>query len=609
MNVYAFHAPYKDCLEKTDEGYVLSLYVAKELKLERAWIRSEPDNEEFFSPLSLSKTTESWQIWQGILRLNPAEDITLYCFKLMVDGLQYWLDASLKSKPFFPERDLHFRLNPHIEPAYWVWSQIFYQIFPDRFFDGDPSNNVKDGEYLYEGKPVITKRWGDLPDRRQGPREFYGGDLEGIRQKLDYLQDLGVTGLYLNPIFTSPSSHKYDTLDYYDIDPHFGSKETFAALCHDLRKRQMRLILDAVVNHTSERHPWFDRYGEHGESGAYQSKSSETRSYYVFQNEDAESYHGWYGVKTLPVLDYRSEKLRDIVYRKDDAILRYWMRPPYSIDGWRFDVIHMLGEGSGAINNAAYVKHFRQTLREENPEAFVLGEHFFEASKWLQGDQEDAAMNYYGFTQPLWFFLAGKDVRMHALKIDARQFDYLLERARIRLPFEVQLSQFNLLGSHDTPRFLSFVGTDVRLMKLATTMLFTYIGTPCIYYGDEIGLEGMQDPDCRRSFPWEEKDWNTELREHFKTLIQLRKASKVLQEGAFISLYAEHDIYAFARFLGEKVVITVINRGKRSSLNLALTQLPLDLTTLTSLFDKQTVEVKETLELNLAEKSSLVLFN
>ncbi|MCA9839068.1 MAG: maltodextrin glucosidase [Trueperaceae bacterium] len=607
MDFIAFHAPHPDFLEKTDEGYLASLYLPEELKLEQAWLRSEPDNEEYLSPMQLVKNEEGWQIWQGILRLNTAEDITLYCFKLMIAGQQQWLDARIKPSPYFSERDFHFRLNPHIEPARWLWSQVFYQIFPERFYDGDPSNNVKDADYLYEGKPVVAKSWNELPDRRQGPREFYGGDLEGIRQKLDYLQELGVTGLYLNPIFTSPSSHKYDTVDYYDIDPHFGTKETFALLCHDLRTRHMRILLDAVVNHTSERHPWFDRYGEHGSSGAYHSTTSETRDYYVFQSDDAESYHGWYGVKTLPVLDYRSEKLRDIVYRKDDAILRYWMRPPYSIDGWRFDVIHMLGEGSGALNNAAYVKHFRQTLREENPEAFVLGEHFFEASKWLQGDQEDAAMNYYGFTAPLWFFLAAKDVRMHGLSIDAKDFDHLLERARIKLPFEVQLSQFNLLGSHDTPRFLSFVEGDTALMKIAVMLLFTYIGTPCVYYGDEIGLEGLHDPDCRRTFPWDESQWDQDLRHHFKTLIQFRKSSKVLQEGAFISLYAENDVYAFARTAGKKIVIGVINRGEATSLQLPLNKLPIKLTSLQSLFDQQEHPLDEALELKA--KSSMVLFN
>lgn len=610
MTLFAFHAPTDDYLEKTDQGYVLSLRVPKAVRLEQAFLRSEPDNEEYLSPMQAYQSDESWHYWRGLLRLNSADELTLYCFKLIVDGWQYWLDASLELKPFFPEREWHFRLNPHYQPVYWLWSQVFYQIFPDRFYDADPSNNVRTAEYYYDGKPVIAKTWGELPDKSQGAREFYGGDLEGIRQKLDYLEDLGISGIYLNPIFTSPSSHKYDTVDYYAIDPHLGTKETFAALCHDLRKRNMRLILDAVVNHTSERHPWFDRYGEHGAKGAYHSSESETREFYVFHSDDRESYHGWYGVKTLPVLNYQSETLQDIVYRRDDAILRYWMRPPYLIDGWRFDVIHMLGEGTGASNNAHYVRHFRKTLREENPQALVLGEHFFEASKWLQGDQEDSAMNYYGFTQPLWAFLAGKDVRGHRLSIEARDFAYLLSRARTRLPFAIQLSQFNLLGSHDTPRFLNFLDGDSKLMKLAISFLFCYIGIPCIYYGDEIGLAGGPDPDCRRTFPWDEQLWDKDLRHHFKTLIDFRKSSKVVQEGDFLSLYAHKDVYAFARSLGKKVVICLINRGDSCAISLPLWQLASPMATLQSLVDGTRFDIGQgELELSVPAKSSIVLFS
>lgn len=608
MMPFAFHAPTLDMLEMTDKGYLLHLRVPKDVTLEQAWLRSEPDNEGFFSPLELV-TNDTWNVWQGILRLNTAEDVTLYCFKFLYEGVQFWLDASGEVKKFFPERDLHFRLNPHYEAVTWVRSQVFYQIFPERFFDGDPSNNVQAGEYLYEAKPVVVKQWGDLPDRSQGPREFYGGDLEGIRQKLDYLQSLGVTGLYLNPIFESPSSHKYDTVDFYEIDRHFGTKETFAQLCADLKTRDMRILLDAVVNHTSERHVWFDRYNEHGGEGAYQSEQSDKREFYVFQNDDPESYHGWYGVKTLPVLNYKSEKLKDIVYRNDDAILRTWMREPYCIDGWRFDVIHMLGEGSGAINNADYVKHFRQTLKEENPESFFLGEHFFEASKWLQGDQEDAAMNYYGFTNPLWAFLAGKDVRNHPLKIDAKDFDYMLMRARVRLPFEIQLAQFNLLGSHDTPRFLTFVKDDVALMKLAVSCLFTYIGVPCIYYGDEVGMQGEHDPDCRRTFPWHEETWNKDLKQHYETLIAFRKENRVLQEGAFLSLYAKKDVYAFARVLGNKTVVTVINRGTTADICLDVWKLGLSNESLSSLFAETLSIEAGFLSLTVPEKSSQVLFN
>jgi alpha-glucosidase len=570
MTFYAFHAPTPD-LFTVEHGQVLvRVKVASGINLESAYIRSEPDNEEHLSPLQLISKDDVWQIWQGVLKLDTAHDVTLYTFKFLTSQTQYWL-SEVGITHYFPERDTHYRYNPHYKPASWLWSQIFYQIFPERFADGDAGNNVKDGEYLYEGKPVVAKAWNELPERKQGPREFYGGDLQGVKQRLDYVQDLGVTALYLNPIFTSPSSHKYDTVDYDSVDPHFGGNEAFADLCKALRERGIRLILDAVINHTSERHPWFDRYGEY-EAGAYQSKESETRGFYIFQSDDPESYVGWYNVKTLPVLDFSNQELQGRIYQNKDSILRKWMQEPYKIDGWRFDVMHMLGEGHGAKNNHIYARAFKQALREENPQAYMLGEHFFEASRWLQGDQEDGAMNYYGFTRPLREFLSGKDFRDHPVLIDAQDLDAMLHRARVKIPFALQLSQFNLLGSHDVPRVFTVLH-DIALLKIAITALFTYIGVPCVYYGDEVGLEGAGDPDCRRTFPWDKNLWNQDIHQHYKELIALRKGSSILQEGAFLSLYAVGDIYAYARVLNGEAIITILNRGHKTQIELPVWKL------------------------------------
>ena len=602
---FAFHAPTPDLLTQTSDGLEVNVRLPASLTVEAAWVRSEPDNEATYSALRPAETDDHWQTWRGSLKFNTAEDVTRYAFKVLAGGQQFWLSEA-GITPFEPERDVHYRFNPYYRPAEWVWSQVFYQIFPDRFHDGDPSNNVRTGEYLYEGREVVAKQWGELPEKHQGWLEFYGGDLKGILEKLDYLQDLGITALYLNPIFTSPSSHKYDTVNYYQIDPHFGTNEDFANLCSELKKRDMRVILDAVINHTSERHPWFDRNNEVG-GGAYHSAEADTRDFYVFHSDDPESYHGWYGVKTLPVLDYASERLQDLMFRNDDAVLRTWLREPYAIDGWRFDVLHMLGEGVGAKNNATYARHFRQTLREENREAYFLGEHFFEASKWLQGDQEDAAMNYYGFAKPVTEFLARLDYRSHPVDIDASHLDYLLMRARSRVPFAIQLSQFNLLDSHDTPRMLTRLGGDLDLMNIAVTLLFTYIGVPCVYYGDEVGLEGAGDPDCRRTFPWDEREWNTNLREHYRKLTALRRDTPSLQRGAFQTLYAEGDVFAFARVLASQAVITVVNRGEAQTVSLPVWKAGVHEGGLENVLGNDMPEVVEGgLELELGAKSSFV---
>jgi alpha-glucosidase len=598
-------------------GATVSLRLPRALQPVSVYVRSEPNNEELLLQLEPTGVRGPWGGWCGPLRLNPADPVTRYAFKVVLDDRQLWVSEAGVT-PHFPERDLHFRWNPHYVPARWVWSAVFYQIFPDRFFDGDPSNNVASGAYRYDGEPVVAKAWNELPTQGQGAREFYGGDLQGIEAKLPYLQDLGVTALYLNPIFTSPSSHKYDTTDYFQVDPHFGGNGAFASLCAALRARGMRVVLDAVVNHTSERHPWFDRYGEHPEGGAYGHPTAATRGFYTFVEgveipegegvvqAERDAYHGWLGVPTLPVLNFAHPVVQRRVYGDRDAILRVWLRPPYRIDGWRFDVAHMIGEGPGARHNAHYLRAFRRAVRDENPEAYVLGEHFFEATPWLQGDQEDGAMNYYGFTAPLRAFLTGRDHRGHPVCVGAADLGAMLARARAKLPFEHQLSQLNLLGSHDLPRLQTELGGDTALHKLAATALLTYIGVPCLYYGDEVGLQGGRDPDNRRPFPWDEAVWDQDLRAHYRRLIALRRGSRTLQEGGFAELYARGDVYAFARLLGDDLVVVALNRGPQARVALPLSALGCSRVRLRSLFDGAEVEAEGALEVTLAARASAV---
>ncbi len=603
MDMYAYHAPTPDLFFLQAGKVHARLKFPEGLNIDNAWIRTEPDNDESLSVMKALEPQDGWQIWEGALNLDTTHDTTLYAFKFLVAGVQSWL-SEVGVTPYFPEREVHFRYVPGYVPASWVWSQVFYQIFPDRFYDGDPSNNVTDGEYLYNGQPVVAKGWAELPERSQGQREFYGGDLAGIQQKLPYLQALGVSALYLNPIFVSPSNHKYDTVDYDNVDPHFGGNESLEALCAELKQKNLRVILDAVVNHTSERHRWFDFGGEHPEPGAYTSKDSRTRDYYTFLADG--TFVSFYSVPTMPILNFANADVQHLVYKDKNAILRVWLRPPYSVDGWRFDVVHMLGDGAGATNNAVHVRGFRQTLREENPQAYLLGEHIFEATKWLQGDQEDGAMNYFGFTLPLREFLSGTDFRGDAIRLDAGHLDVMWQRARARLPFPIQLSQFNLLSSHDVSRILTALNDDLARVKLAVTALFTYIGVPCIYYGDEVGLAGGNDPDCRRTFPWNESDWNQDLLAHYKKLIALRKTSSALQEGSFLALYARGDVYAYARVLKNQSVITVLNRGAATSVTLPVWKTG-NYPAFTSYFDGQTLNVKDGwLELAIPAKGSLV---
>ena len=571
---YLYHGQDAFWVTPHQHSMTLTLVSDAETLISAIFIRCEPDNEEKLIDMERGETRGRLQYWYGEIPLNTDKPITHYCFKIMQNSRQWWLHGQGIS-PRVPGKEQHFKYNCIDQPPAWVKKQVFYQIFPDRFANGDPSISVNSDEYCLQGnkRPAIAKEWGEPVSEHgnNGPNEFYGGDLKGIHDKFDYLQELGITALYLNPIFAALSNHKYDTINYRLIDPHLGTNAQFADMVADLHQRDMKIMLDAVFNHTSVNHPWFDMYQlNDGEAGAYSHPESKYRDYYQFDG-NSNDYVGWNGIATLPKLNFSNPEVQDYIYSGEDAVIKHWLRPPYNIDGWRFDVIHMLGEGAGAGNNARYVRAFREAAKSENPDCYVLGEHFFEASSWLQGDQEDGAMNYYGFAHPIRAFFAQKDIAYHSCQIEAEELVDWLNEARCKIPWLNQLSQFNQLDSHDTMRFLTMLDNDTETMQLALLMLFTYVGTPCIYYGTEVALEGGQDPDNRRCFPWERTESEHPMFKYIKQLIGIRKNSKSLQEGSLQWLVAEHKQLAFARTLNNETNICLIN----NSLNAKAIEVPL----------------------------------
>ncbi|HEX2865157.1 MAG TPA: maltodextrin glucosidase, partial [Deinococcales bacterium] len=512
----------------------------------KAAVVTYPDADERHDALTLESSSGGLDTWTGTFTWRSG-DPCRYRFKAVMPdsagGKTYplwfrgevepqggsrvwWLNAAGVT-PFTPPRDTDFAFSPD-EPPAWVTSAVFYQIFPDRFRNGDPSTDVKDGEHAYGGRPVFARAWGERPQPQTGGLEFYGGDLPGIRSRLDYLQDLGVTALYLNPIFTAPSVHRYDTQDYRTVDPHLGGNAAFHDLAADLHRLGMRVLLDGVFNHAGVTHAWF-----RAASGA---ETAPERAYFTFP-EGGNDYATWLGVKTLPKLDYRSPELADAVYAGEDSIVRHWLKPTApgrddAADGWRLDVVHMMGEGGTSRGNHRVLAGLRAAMRDARPDSYLIGEHFYDATEWLQGNLEDGAMNYPGFTWPTWGFLAGTDHRGEPMALDAAEYDAAMRAARARLPWRNQLAQFNLLDSHDTPRLISLLPRR-ELARVAAVLLFTAVGVPCVYYGDEIGLEGGQDPDCRRTMPWDEAAWDAGLRDHDRRLIGLRRASRALQEGGW----------------------------------------------------------------------------
>ncbi len=532
----------------------LWLRMATDAPVTAVYLRTCPDGEEAIVPMAPAEADGVCRWWHAPLALRMLR--TGYRFLLQTSEGNYWYNAAGVQR-HGPTDANDFVLLADVHAPGWVTDSVFYQIFPDRFADGDPTNNVRDGEYAYRGRPVSARPWGAPPRKGHGATEFYGGDLQGITRRLDYLQELGVNALYLNPIFLAPSSHKYDVADYERVDPHLGGEAALVELRAALTARGMRLILDIVPNHCGATHPWF--------LAAQADPNAPEAAFFTFHRHP-DQYESWLGVSSLPRLDYRNGRLRELMYAGPAAIMRRWLRPPYSIDGWRVDVANMLGR-QGPSNLAHKLgRGIRRAVKAENPVAYLLGEHFFDGTPHLQGDELDATMNYQGFTFPVWGWLGAERgtqappwADRNLLPTAALADQWTAFRAAV--PWQIATQQLNLLGSHDTPRLRSVLGGDLQRVRLAVALLFTYPGVPCIFYGDEVGLEGAADPDCRRTMPWDPQAWDGELRAFYQRLAGLRRAAPALRQGGFQLLLADGHTLAYQREAPEERLIVVARRA------------------------------------------------
>lgn len=536
----------------------LRVRVDREAPIERVFVRTSPNGEQRMTPMQLVHTDEVCHWWETKLQLQVLR--TNYRFLLLTTEGGWWLTAAGMLR-HTPTDATDFKILTRYTAPTWVQKSVFYQIFPDRFADGDPSTTVRDNEYSYHGWASSARPWGTLPrpHSESGSVEFFGGDLQGIVQHLDYLEDLGVSALYLNPIFTSPSNHKYDVADYRHVDPHFGGDEALIALRQALDERNMQLILDIVPNHCGATHPWFRT--------AQADPHAPTADFFTFYQRP-DQYEAWLGIPTLPKLNYRSTRLREEMYAGEDSIMRYWLRPPFRIDGWRLDVANMLARQNEIQLQHKIGRGMQHAIKSEAPQAYLLGEHFYDGSPQLQGDELDAMMNYRGFCFPLLQWLTGLDVPRAWKKEEDAHYRLPTEALAAQwrmflaaIPWQIATQQFNLLGSHDTPRIQTIVGEDEALARVAVALLFTYPGVPSVYYGDEIGMAGGGDPHCRRCMPWDPQQWNTGRRDFYKALIRLRRTSPALCAGGFQLLFAVGETLAFLREAPEERLFIVARRG------------------------------------------------
>ncbi|WP_446896675.1 maltodextrin glucosidase [Citrobacter freundii] len=558
----AWHLPVAPFVKQNKDQLTITLWLAGENPPQRVTLRAENDNEEI--SLAMHKQRSQPQpgvtAWRAAIDLSSGQPRRRYSFKLL------WLDRQLWFTPqgfsrFPPARLEQFAVDVPDNGPQWVADQVFYQIFPDRFARSQSREAGQDNVYYHHaaGHDIVRREWDEPLTAQAGGSTFYGGDLDGISEKLPYLKTLGVTALYLNPVFTAPSVHKYDTEDYRHVDPQFGGDTALLRLRHNTQQQGMRLILDGVFNHSGDSHTWFDRHSR-GTDGACHNPESPWRDWYHFSVDGVAL--DWLGYSSLPKLDFSSESLVNEIYRGEDSIVRHWLKAPWSMDGWRLDVVHMLGEAGGARNNLQHVAGITQAAKETQPEAYVVGEHFGDARQWLQADAEDAAMNYRGFTFPLWGFLANTDISYDPQFIDAQTCMAWMDNYRAGLSHQQQLRMFNQLDSHDTARFKSLLGKDVARLPLAVVWLFTWPGVPCIYYGDEVGLDGNNDPFCRKPFPWQPEKQDANLLTLYQRLAKLRYQSQALRHGGCQVIYAEDNVVVFVRVLNRQRVLVAINRGQ-----------------------------------------------
>jgi glycosidase len=456
---------------------------------------------------------------------------------------------------------------------------VVYQIFPDRFYNGDPKNDAQPSDPTVYENPVLVKSWDDLPEgycrAYQGApcdedplgRDFFGGDLQGVKEKLDYLQSLGVTAIYFNPIFKAPSNHLYDTSDYFRIDPYFGSKGTYQSLVNLARERGIRVILDGVFNHTSSDSIYFDKYSRYPKDGAYESQDSRYYDWYTFFDWP-DDYNSWWGFDTLPVLT-EIQEVRDFVYGFDRSVARWWIGEGAS--GWRLDV--------APDKSHDFWQEFRPRVKSVDPDAVILGEIWDDASPWILGNEFDSTMNY-RFRRALLGFLNGdtNDPNQGFIQgLNPDQFNSVLQSVKEDYPPPAFEAAMNLVGTHDTQRILWALTPGARnreerefdaanlaegkaKLKLLAIAQMTLPGAPTIYYGDEVGLTGDTDPDDRRPFPWGYED--VDLLGHYKALIGLRHEHSFLRTGSFDRLYTHNDdgTYAYGRKDASGAAVVAVNR-------------------------------------------------
>ncbi|MBQ7266353.1 MAG: glycoside hydrolase family 13 protein [Firmicutes bacterium] len=550
-------------------------------------------------------------------RIKFGKDKLSYYFAIQVGQVEYFYNHQGVVSNI--NENFNFCIIPEFETPDWAKGAVMYQIYVDRFFKGSVSNDVLTNEYCYLGvKSKSIKNW-DEPLENLDVCNFYGGDLQGVSDKLEYLSSFGVEAIYLNPIFVSPSNHKYDTQDYDNIDPHYGtiindggqllsedandnalaskymirstdrenlaaSNALFAEVVKKAHSLNIKVILDGVFNHCGAFNKWLDREGFYEKNGypvgAYKHKDSIYHNFFKWHNEnewpDNESYDSWWAHSNHPKLNYeQSPELVEYIM----SVAEKWLSPPYCCDGWRLDVAADLG--FTREYNLWFWEEFRQRVKKVNPDAIIIAEHYGDPQPWLDGKRWDTVMNYDAFMEPITWFLTGMEKHSEredrSRFNDSSSFENAMRYYSSRFSYQSLFVSMNELSNHDHSRFLTRTnrkvgrlhtngshdadtGTNIGIMREAITYQMTWPGAPTIYYGDEAGMTGWTDPDNRRTYPWGRENWD--IKEYYRLLIKIHKQYDVFKYGSTDYLYMNYGIICFGRWTTDQRAIVVLNNNE-----------------------------------------------
>ncbi len=542
---------------KLGETVTLLLRVPRSANIAKVLIRTIHDGEPVVSIATLepsSSDSESWYSAPLVIR-NPH---THYRWLITGEGY-HWLNA--EGLVAHDTSDAHdFAISVGSKALDWSSKSVIYQVFPDRF--------AKSGAKYDLPSWAVPREWDAKPEGRSKntPFEYFGGDLRGIIDRLNHLQDLGVNVLYLTPIFPAGSTHRYDAQTFEHVDPLLGGDAAYRDLIDACHEGGMKVIGDITLNHSGDSHEWFLR--AKGGDPYY-------RSFYTFDESLEHGYECWLGVKSLPKFNYRSQALIDVLITGEDSVIRKWLR--FGQDGWRIDAANMVGRQADLDLNHEIARLVRQVVTEEGQEKLLVAEHFHDSGPDLLGDGWPGGMNYAAFSRPTWSWLGDRSFDGDWLGIPVEvplttgpQLISTVNAFVSRMPWQSRVQSWSILSSHDTARIRTVTGSDER-QQAALILLMTMPGTPMIFAGDEIGAQGRWGEESRTTFPWERPaEWNLETLMRYRELISLRRASEALAQGGQRWIYVTDDVVAFLRECANDRLLVVVAREAASPVELDL---------------------------------------